>query len=61
MSVEGVNPDCEQCGGSGFIMLWDYDGPGLHDEDNCPCIDDECRCDSCEERRAAPTTQEENE
>ena len=31
------DPDCEECGGTGFIVLWDYDGPGLHDEDNCPC------------------------
>ena len=29
--------DCTFCGGSGFIILYDYDGPGLHDEDNCYC------------------------
>lgn len=42
------NPDCQRCGGSGFIMLIDYDGPGLHDEDNCPCTRGECDCDACE-------------
>ena len=35
------DPNCWECGGSGFVTLWDIDGPGLHDEDNCSCLHEE--------------------
>lgn len=34
---EHIPEDCPDCDGTGFIVLIDYDGPGLNDEDNCYC------------------------
>jgi hypothetical protein len=50
----GVTPECERCHGSGFIMLWDHDGPDLHDEDNCDCTEEVCDCEPCRARHASP-------
>lgn len=47
MTTGEANPDCIRCDGTGFVVLIDYYGPGEHDEDNCPCVDDACDCEPC--------------
>lgn len=38
-----MSRDCKECGGSGFITVWDAEG--YPDEDNCPCADTDYEAD----------------
>lgn len=53
------NTNCDNCGGSGFIVLGLYDGP---DEVFCPCTRGTCDCPPCcRDRHAAEIRQRADE
>lgn len=50
--------NCHHCDGTGFVLLVDEGGPGLHGEDNRLCFDWPAeRCEACRQATAAADAQ----